>query len=115
MEDWKDMIILDYVPFKLCPEDIKCCAIENEYFYAVLSIDGHEGLHKFHISPEKLAGKVEASNGEATGQSMMLLKDRLYIRNEEWKPQPFKVFNKDTLQEIKIEPVPKYEPAKDQI
>jgi hypothetical protein len=58
----------------------------------------------------EIAGRIVAQNSELTqdSSSMMLYKDRLYIRHKE--ASPFTMVDKDTLQEIKLDSELKFEP-----
>jgi hypothetical protein len=82
---------------------------DGEYFYAKI---GGKGLVKISTGSDgRTPGRIIAVNAEFDKNlaSMMQLEDKIYIRHSEIKPAPFTVIDKNTLQEVKIDPEIKFE------
>jgi hypothetical protein len=84
-------------------------AVDGAFLYMVNS---ERGLIKAQYKGSNCPGSIVRINPEAKGQSLMLFKNQLYVRNSEDKPLPFKIYDADTLERVEIEDEEKrYEPA----
>jgi len=89
--------------------------LDGGYFFAL--VEGR-GLVKLATgSHGGMPGRIMARNSEldkAKG-SLMLLDGKLYFRHEGIKPAPFVLVDRDTLEEVKMDPELKFEPKEGQI
>jgi hypothetical protein len=86
----------------------KAYAVEGVYLYI---LNGERGLIKAQCTSTNCPGKIIKINPEVRGQSMVLFKGQLYVRNADDKPLPFKIYDADSLERVEIEDEEKrYEP-----
>ena len=83
-------------------------ASDGQYLYF---LNSERGLVKAQMTGTACPGNIAAINQEAKGESLMLFKGQLYVRNSEDKPLPFKIYDAETLERVEIEEEEKrYEP-----
>lgn len=76
-------------------------AVDNQYLYVLTSSNG---LVKMQYTNTMCPGQIIQKKSDVTGTCLMLLKDNLYVRNDQVEEGwPFKIYNKNTFEEVTLE------------